>query len=226
MKNNNAESDSGESDDELEEFCRLQFFQFDLSDPDNWPSLTTFRKHFLNALIASQHYYEDDNIDDFEALNVKSLVVKDGQFLFPRNYQEYNDKLARRFQINTPNIGLQLQDLIQNIIQNIVTKVTVTTFKDWIAMPPQIFYVKVLETAESDDVIDMSDELYDYIASALTVPVGSAGAERGFSVLFHSLDSRRSCLSIETIDNILKIRLNGLPITQFVCYKFVEGIIL
>uniref|UniRef100_A0A914PFI6 HAT C-terminal dimerisation domain-containing protein n=1 Tax=Panagrolaimus davidi TaxID=227884 RepID=A0A914PFI6_9BILA len=38
----------------------------------------------------------------------------------------------------------------------------------------------------------MSDELYDYIASALNVPVGSADAERGFSILFHSLDPRRS----------------------------------
>lgn len=135
--------------------------------------LIIVRKPFLYAVVESlQHYYEDDDIDDFEALNVKSLVVNNGQPLFPRNYYENSDKLARRFQINTPNIGLQLQDLIQNI----ATKVTVTTFKDWNAVPPQIFNAKVLETAESDDVIDMSDELYDYIASALTVPVGSADA--------------------------------------------------
>uniref|UniRef100_A0A914PCS0 PiggyBac transposable element-derived protein domain-containing protein n=1 Tax=Panagrolaimus davidi TaxID=227884 RepID=A0A914PCS0_9BILA len=60
INNNDAESDSGESDDELEEFCRFQFIQFDRSDPDNWPSLSTFRKPFLNALIESlQHYYEN-----------------------------------------------------------------------------------------------------------------------------------------------------------------------
>uniref|UniRef100_A0AC34FVM7 DUF4371 domain-containing protein n=1 Tax=Panagrolaimus sp. ES5 TaxID=591445 RepID=A0AC34FVM7_9BILA len=78
------------------------------------------------------------------------------------------------------------------------------------------------KTAEADDIIDLSDELFDFLASSLTVPVGSADAERGFSILFHTLDSRRSRLNISTIDNILNIRINGPPINKFVCYKFVE----
>uniref|UniRef100_A0AC35ESR0 Uncharacterized protein n=1 Tax=Panagrolaimus sp. PS1159 TaxID=55785 RepID=A0AC35ESR0_9BILA len=35
--------------------------------------------------------------------------------------------------------------------------------------------------------------------------------------------SRRSRLNIATIDNILQIRLNGPPITHFVCYKYIEN---
>uniref|UniRef100_A0A914Q5I3 HAT C-terminal dimerisation domain-containing protein n=1 Tax=Panagrolaimus davidi TaxID=227884 RepID=A0A914Q5I3_9BILA len=163
-------------------------------------------------------YYEDDDINDFEVLNVKSLEVINGAINFPQNSHQNHENLAKRFQINSPNIGLQFE----NLLQNVATAVTYETFQQWIKLPPEIFYAKILETAESDDIIDLSDELFDYLSSALTVPVGSADAERGFSILFHSLDSRRSHLNISTIDNILQIRLNGPPIDQFVCFKFVE----
>uniref|UniRef100_A0A914Q1V9 Uncharacterized protein n=1 Tax=Panagrolaimus davidi TaxID=227884 RepID=A0A914Q1V9_9BILA len=91
-----------------------------------------------------------------------------------------------------------------------------------IKLPQEILYAKILETAESDDLNDLSDELFDYLSSALTVPVGSADAERGFIILFHPLDYRRSRLNISTIDNVLQIRLNGPPVNQFVCFEFVE----
>jgi hypothetical protein len=146
------------------------------------------------------------------------LEVVNGAIKFPQNSHQNHENLAKRFQINSPNIGLQFE----NLLQNVATAITYETFQQWIKLPPEIFYAKVLETAESDDLIDLSDELFDYLSSALTVPVGSADAERGFSILFHSLDSRRSHLNISTIDNILQIRLNGPPIDQFVCFKFVE----
>lgn len=203
-----SDSDSSEVDDDSDEFYRFQFIQYDRSNPNNWPSLVSFRKQFIDSLIESlKDYYGGDDIDEFEILNVKSLQINDGEIDFPQNHQRKHDHLAKRFQINSPNIGLQFEDLLKNVL----TRVTDATFKEWLSKPPQIFYAKVLETADNDELIDLSDELFDYIASALTVPVGSVDAERGFSILFHSLDSRRSRLRISTIDDILQIRLNAPP---------------
>jgi hypothetical protein len=112
--------------------------------------------------------------------------------------------------------------LYEDLLKNIATTVNDTTLKNGSSWPPQVFYAKVLETAEINDLIDLSDEIYDYLGSALTIPGGSADAERGFNVLFNYQDFRRIRLSIKTIDNILKIRLNGPPIAKFVCYKFVK----
>jgi hypothetical protein len=46
--------------------------------------LSQFRKKFNDELIKSQHN-EDDEIDEFEILNVKMVEVNSGEITFPEN---------------------------------------------------------------------------------------------------------------------------------------------
>ena len=48
-------------------------------------------------------------------------------------------------------------------------------------------------------------------------------AERGFSILFHSLDDRRKRLTIEAIDAILRVRINGPDLKDFDCHKILKA---
>ena len=51
--------------------------------------------------------------------------------------------------------------------------------------------------------------LYKLITRVLTVPLGSADAERGFSILFHIRNSRRSRLTGKHLEGYLRLRING-----------------
>ncbi len=49
----------------------------------------------------------------------------------------------------------------------------------------------------------------------MILPVGSADAERGFSIMKHTRYDRRSSLKGSTLDKILRIRINGPDIGEF-----------
>ena len=47
------------------------------------------------------------------------------------------------------------------------------------------------------------------IRKVLAIPIGSADAERSFSILFHIRSKRRNSLAPETLQDFLRIRMNG-----------------
>ena len=49
----------------------------------------------------------------------------------------------------------------------------------------------------------------------LALPVGSADVERGFSIMNHARYDRRSRLSTKHIEDIVRIRINGLDFEDF-----------
>ena len=49
----------------------------------------------------------------------------------------------------------------------------------------------------------------DIIKKVLTIPIGSADAERSFSILFHIRNKRRSRLTPDHLEDFLRIRFNG-----------------
>ncbi len=204
-------SDSGdgsdnESDGELEPAKKESLVILDLS---------TYRKSFLRALIDKlKYYFDDDSLEEFEIMNPQLIKVNTMSIDFPDRSNEKHTQLARKFKINTHDIGNQLHDLYENV----ATKVSYELFKSWTTKPPEVFYANVLQAI--DETIEITTELKYYIACTLTVPVGSADAERGFSILFHTLDKRRMLLTPETIDGILKIRINGPPTKEFYCKMY------
>jgi hypothetical protein len=47
------------------------------------------------------------------------------------------------------------------------------------------------------------------VTTVLSLPIGSADAERAFSILNHIRTKRRSSLTGKTINNLMRIRMNG-----------------
>ena len=55
----------------------------------------------------------------------------------------------------------------------------------------------------------MPNEMSALVVRILSVPVGSADAERAFSTFFHIRDKRRSTLRGDHLEDYMTIRLNG-----------------
>jgi len=59
------------------------------------------------------------------------------------------------------------------------------------------------------------------IKVVLVIPIGSADAERGFSIMNHIRTSRRSRLSPSTLDSLIRVRLNGPnELDKFKAFKY------
>ena len=58
-------------------------------------------------------------------------------------------------------------------------------------------------------------EVRKILQAVLIIPVGSADAERGFSILNHAKYDRRSLLQHEALDAILRVRINGPELEDF-----------
>lgn len=54
-----------------------------------------------------------------------------------------------------------------------------------------------------------TDKTRELIYTILVLPIGTAEAERGFSIMNHILTSRRLRLTPAHIDDLLRIRING-----------------
>ena len=197
-------------------------FKFDQYNLQNhpWGSLKAYRAYFIDAMILElDRYWTDDKFEIFQIMDPKLMRVNGEQIVFPPNSLQLHKELASELNINTPDIGLQLQ----NLFINVAVKVGYAQFKEWLKFPTEIFFAKLLEAIVDDDLIEFNVELDRYIASVLTVPAGSSDAERGFSIMNHILDdSRRKRIHVPTIDAILRIRLNGPPLKEFECFKFLE----
>lgn len=67
------------------------------------------------------------------------------------------------------------------------------------------FWSEFLKT----DHVAWTDKTRLLIHTILVLPIGSAEAERGFSIMNHILTSRRMSLTSEHVDDLLRVRING-----------------
>ena len=65
-----------------------------------------------------------------------------------------------------------------------------------------------------------SPSIKKLIEITMVLPLGSADAERGFSILKHASYDRRSLLKSQTIDAILRLRINGPDISEFDAFRY------
>lgn len=70
---------------------------------------------------------------------------------------------------------------------------------------PFVFWTQFLKS----ESIAWTDRTRRLIYAVLALPIGSADAERGFSIMNHIRTDRRSRLSGEHLTDIMRIRING-----------------
>ena len=57
----------------------------------------------------------------------------------------------------------------------------------------------------------------------LVLPIGSAEAERGFSIMNHIRTKRRASLHGTTIQSLMRIRMNGPELPEFNAFKYAKA---
>lgn len=86
-------------------------------------------------------------------------------------------------------------------------------------MKPYEFWSQLLKNSEEIHWTELTKKL---IYTILVLPVGSAEAERGFSIMNHIKSSRRARLNEENLGHSMRIRINGPDAEDFSAFKYAK----
>ena len=168
------------------------------------PPLSELRVNLVDTMVKYLlDYFPEGSFDMFDILNPKNLPRNLGEiYAFSSGIMP----LANRFNADEMKACQQLTSFLSNVITNDREK--------FIQMKnsnnPAIFWNYCLNSNFQPE-----EDLKSLIKIALVIPVGSAEAERGFSILKHIRYDRRNRLTTGHIEDLLRIRINGLPLEDF-----------
>jgi hypothetical protein len=168
-----------------------------LSELGNVPGLSSFRIDFIDGLVREiNNYFPSGNLKDFEIFDPINWPNKEG-LLNTYGLQEIA-QLCNFFQIDN---GIETSQEWTEIIVKIKEDTTIwCTIKDSSIVA---FWRNVLKRFEVGNSIKL------LIETVLVLPIGSADAERSFSIMNHIRNKRRSRLSDEAMDALIRVRFNG-----------------
>lgn len=168
------------------------------------------RKACIEAiLIQVDEYFAGRNLADFDVFLPPKIPSESGSTL---NYGLVSIRnLASALGFSRELIIDQWQLLLQKMIET-------TEFLENRKAHPLHFWSKMLAT----ESLPWSKEIKTFIRTILVLPIGSADAERGFSILKHARYDRRSSLVTDTLDAILRLRINGPNIEEFDALKYAK----
>jgi len=164
------------------------------------PKLDTIRDTFLDYLIDEiNSYFPEGSLDNFAIFNPKKMPTTES-IAISYGIREI-DLLCLYFSWNDCNVLLnEWQNLLFSAIQSekycALKGPETTTFTFWTQL------LNIPEVAWTSKTILL-------IQTILVLPIGSADAERGFSVMNHIRTSRRSRLTPDYLDGLMRIRING-----------------
>ena len=114
------------------------------------------------------------------------------------------------------DLGYKPNEIVDQWQLFIPSLIDSTEFSAMRQADPAIFWSKILCL----DHLPWTEDLKALIRKVLVLPIGSADAERGFSILKHTRYDRRSLLTADTLDALLRIRINGPNIEDFNAVKY------
>jgi hypothetical protein len=117
------------------------------------------------------------------------------------------NELASRFGYIPSVIASQFYNVLQSIFINEQEQFCILRKN----INPVDFWSYFMSSA----VVDWPNDLLHLLKISLTIPVGSADIERGFSVLNYVYSDRRHSLTKEHIEDIVRINVNGPDLKNF-----------
>ncbi len=195
-------SNSGEDTctvEDLEKSDIVFFFEhsLDIRPRSAYKPLSDIRESLVKALVKElRSYFPMETMKPFSILDPKKIPEKKRD----QNFYGITEilSLARLYGQTDTNIVEDWKKLQEDL----------TISDEWCSMKgssAKVFWKHYLTSRD----LTMSDELRNIIRSVLVTPISSADAERGFSILFHTRSNRRSRLTAEHLDGILRLRING-----------------
>ena len=157
--------------------------------------LETFREDFMNKVqFELEQYFPEGSLADFDVLDPKKLPRNESECQFYGSVQIL--RLAERFSID----GTKALNGWTSILIKIVTSAEFCRYQ---SEKPIVFWGHFLRS------FTWIEETQKIVRIALVLPMGSADAERGFSIMNHVRTSRRSKLSPAHLEALLRLRING-----------------
>lgn len=148
-------------------------------------------------------YFPEGALEMFEVLSPARLPVKISDV---SDFALRIKDLAERFKFDVVATSQEYESLLRSLIGDHFE--TYSTHKS--TDSPVQFWGYFLNYED----IYWADNIRRLITIVLSLPVGTADAERGFSILKTALDHRVS-LAVEHLEDILFVRINGPPIDKF-----------
>ena len=186
--------------------------KFELVEYHMWqgpapPVLESIRKQFLTAVqdhIAK--YFPSGSLKDFEVLNQKNFPKEETELLFYGHQEIIN--LAEKFELDPKLTQLEWTENLMGIVA------AAEEFCSFQNANPISFWSHFVGKLIGRNIVYL-------IKVVLVIPIGSADAERGFSIMNHIRTSRRSRLSPSTLDSLIRVRLNGPnELDKFKAFKY------
>lgn len=170
-------------------------------DSETMPLLDEIREIYLTSLIEElESYFPDGNLDDFDILSPgKMPKAKDEITIRVYGVAEITN-LAKYFNIDEHETLKEWQTLLLSIVKS--TKYCSIKREENEALD---FWSQLLVWPE----IAWGENIKRLIQTVLVIPISSAEAKRGFSTLNYIRNSRRSRLTAEHLEDIMRIKLNG-----------------
>ena len=167
------------------------------------------RTQMLLSLMSKIEEYFPEGLTDYDVLIPNKIPTTGGATL---NYGIRSlRKLAERLHFPIDTISDQWQILIRKVVES-------NEFATIRQGDDITFWGKMLALNE----LPWAKEIKEFIKTILVLPIGSSDAERGFSILKHARYDRRARLIQETLDAILRIRINGPDIDEFNAMKYAK----
>ena len=169
-----------------------------------WSALNNLRLNIINSILAEiNKYFPEGSLEMFDVFNPSKLPT------MIKNVPKYS---AGIFNVAT-RFGF-----VATLMQKQFSKILVSMITDHHEMycslnkgDPITFWTYFLNC----NTITWDSEMKKLIHIVLTLPIGSADVERGFSIKNHFKTNWRSKLTTLHIEDIMRIRINGPEIQDF-----------
>lgn len=188
-----------------------------LDDKNEIPYMTDYRTALLTALKNQLNaYFPDGSLSKFDVLDHRKLPDSDN-YVAIRTYGVLKIKeLNQFFKISTDDIIFkEWQSLINGVVNcpnycELKSRLTSTL----------AFWSEILKC---DCDLSWGSNIKRLLHIVLSVPVSSAEAERGFSILKYIRDMHRTRLTPKNLDALLRIKINGPDdFNHFVAEKYAK----
>lgn len=164
------------------------------------PLLTEIREKFLNSMIDQiKSYFPSSDLNVFKIFRPADIPGDVGQSL---TYGVLEiKKLCAMFKLGECS---ELLNDWAKLLESIIENENFCSLRNS-KTETYAFWSKYL----NENGISWTTKTIKLVQIILVIPIGSADAERGFSIMNHLQSSRRSKLTPKHMEDIMRIRLNG-----------------
>lgn len=171
---------------------------------DDVPLLETIRDIFVDAIIEQmKSYFPSEDLKPFKIFSPKAFPTNAGIAITYGTFEIR--KVCDILKLGDEKECIELVADWGNLVVSIVDSENLCKFRNSPKTETYVFWSHFL----NEDGIVWTPRTEKLIQIILVLPIASAEAERGFSVMNHIKNKRRARLTAKHMEDIMRIRLNG-----------------